>query len=93
MRKLTIAAVLLMSFALFTASCGESKKEKSNDAEKTEVNVEAENTEADAHDHSEDMATAVYQCPMECEDEKTYPEPGTCPECKMKLKKVESSEE
>ncbi|MCB0475258.1 MAG: hypothetical protein KDC69_06255 [Flavobacteriaceae bacterium] len=27
----------------------------------------------------------VYQCPMQCEGEKTYPEPGNCPVCKMKL--------
>lgn len=28
---------------------------------------------------------AVYQCPMECEDEKTYDKPGTCPVCEMDL--------
>jgi transcription initiation factor IIE alpha subunit len=39
------------------------------------------------------MATAVYQCPMKCEGEKTYSEQGTCPECKMKLAEVKSSEE
>ena len=88
-----IAAALLMSFALFMTSCGESKEEKSNELERTEVREDGERTEADSHDHSEDMATAIYQCPMECEDEKTYPEPGNCPECKMKLKEVESSEE
>ncbi|MFN0008409.1 MAG: efflux RND transporter periplasmic adaptor subunit [Planctomycetota bacterium] len=30
-----------------------------------------------------------YACPMECEDEKTYPELGNCPVCHMKLKAVE----
>ena len=34
--------------------------------------------------------TAVYQCPMKCEGDKTYDEPGTCPVCKMALKEVEA---
>lgn len=32
----------------------------------------------------------AYQCPMKCEGEKTYNEPGTCPVCKMDLQKLES---
>lgn len=39
----------------------------------------------------------VYFCPMECEGEKTYDQPGTCPVCKMDLElketKVAPSEE
>ncbi len=31
-----------------------------------------------------------YQCPMHCEGDKTYAEPGSCPVCKMDLKLVES---
>jgi transcription initiation factor IIE alpha subunit len=34
--------------------------------------------------------TAVYQCPMGCEGEKTYTKEGKCPVCNMKLKKVEA---
>ncbi len=91
---MTIAGALLISLGFLMASCGESRKEKSEDAEKMEIRDEnSENAEADSHDHSEDMATAVYQCPMKCEGEKTYPEPGTCPECKMKLAEVKPSEE
>ncbi len=26
-----------------------------------------------------------YQCPMKCEREKTYDQPGNCPVCNMKL--------
>ena len=79
---------------IFVVSCGESKKEGPKDVEKTEVGEQnPETMEADSHDHSEDMATAVYQCPMKCEGEKTYAEEGTCPECKMKLKELASSEE
>jgi protein SCO1/2 len=32
--------------------------------------------------------TQVYQCPMQCEGDKTYDEPGSCPVCKMDLKAV-----
>lgn len=38
------------------------------------------------HDHE---AHTVYQCPMDCEEGKTYVEPGTCPTCKMDLVEVE----
>src|SRR5690606_36952304 len=33
---------------------------------------------------------AIYQCPMTCEGEKTYPEAGSCPVCKMDLQSVET---
>lgn len=31
----------------------------------------------------------AFACPMQCEGEKTYDKPGSCPTCKMDLKKVE----
>jgi hypothetical protein len=34
-----------------------------------------------------------YACPMECEGEKTYGEPGNCPVCKMELEPVRSEAE
>lgn len=34
---------------------------------------------------------ATYACPMKCEGEKTYDKPGSCPICKMDLKKVEGA--
>lgn len=27
----------------------------------------------------------LYQCPMKCENDKMYKEPGNCPVCNMKL--------
>ncbi len=33
-------------------------------------------------------AAAKYYCPMKCEGEKTYDQPGRCPVCNMKLKEV-----
>ncbi|MFD2550477.1 SCO family protein [Bizionia sediminis] len=32
----------------------------------------------------------VYACPMQCEDQKTYQNPGSCAVCKMDLKAVET---
>ncbi len=32
--------------------------------------------------------TSLYQCPMKCEGEKLYHNPGSCPVCKMDLKEV-----
>ena len=34
---------------------------------------------------------ARYACPMKCEGDKTYEQPGRCPVCGMKLKVIESS--
>jgi len=34
--------------------------------------------------------TESWQCPMKCEGEKTYPQAGSCPVCKMDLEKLES---
>lgn len=32
----------------------------------------------------------AYQCPMNCEDDKIYSKPGSCPICKMDLQPIES---
>lgn len=43
---------------------------------------------------TEQTAAAEYYCPMKCEGDKTYPEKGTCPVCKMDLvEKVEEQHE
>lgn len=34
------------------------------------------------------QVAAKYYCPMKCEGEKTYDQPGRCPVCNMKLKEV-----
>ena len=36
--------------------------------------------------------TVLYECPMHCEGDKTYDQPGNCPVCKMDLKEVEVKE-
>lgn len=35
----------------------------------------------------------AYQCPMKCEEEKTYDKEGTCPVCKMKLREKSTESE
>ena len=45
----------------------------------------SENTETEQTDQ---VAQAKYQCPMKCEGDKTYDEPGKCPKCGMDLKEV-----
>lgn len=39
------------------------------------------------HQHKTDAAI-LYQCPMKCEGDKTYNEPGRCPVCGMYLAPV-----
>ena len=35
-----------------------------------------------------EMAMEVFQCPIDCEKGKTYDKEGSCPVCKMDLKKA-----
>jgi protein SCO1 len=42
---------------------------------------------------TEQVQTAIYQCPMKCEGEKMYAEKGTCPVCKMDLELVTNEDE
>ena len=75
---------LLFSMTLML-SCSEAKKETKEVAEE-EV---AKETEASKELHE---AHAAYQCPMDCEDGKTYAEAGSCPVCKMDLKAQNTAE-
>ena len=45
------------------------------------------NSKASKKTHNE---LAVYQCPMQCEGDKTYNDLESCPVCKMDLKRVEA---
>jgi len=38
-----------------------------------------------------DRALVMYQCPMQCEGDKTYDEAGSCPVCNMDLKQLETA--
>lgn len=43
------------------------------------------------HEHPKTSGKGKYYCPMRCEGEKTYDEPGDCPVCGMHLDKEESA--
>lgn len=45
--------------------------------------------EATEQMHEEHNHSAMYQCPMDCENGKTYDEAGKCPVCNMDLKEME----
>ena len=77
-----------LCFSLALISCKETAKE--TDAE---VETEAEAQVEHAADHADMAMAAEYQCPMDCEEGKTYDKEGTCPVCKMDLKKVEKEDE
>ena len=60
----------------------EAEKEK---PEKSQAGRSLENQHhSHTHKHSEEKAKKYY-CPMKCEGEKTYDEPGDCPVCNMHL--------
>lgn len=81
MKKLIL--MLCVCFSLAIISCKETAKE-------TEAEVETEMSQENAANEADMAMAAEYQCPMDCEEGKTYDKEGTCPVCKMDLKKKES---
>lgn len=45
---------------------------------------------ATQEEQTETISKDEYKCPMNCEPDKVYHEPGQCPVCEMDLKKVDS---
>lgn len=90
MNKLKFIVIqVLMASGLFMVSCNNVPKENNSDQEVT-ADKEQEMTKEDtAHEHHDELAMKSYQCPMKCEDDKTYEESGACPVCNMDLKEVE----
>jgi hypothetical protein len=77
MKKSILLVAALFSLAVMITSCKETKKEE----------VKSENHDDHDHDKDEMSSNDVYQCPMDCEKGKTYDKEGSCPVCKMDLKK------
>ena len=75
---------LLFSMTIMV-SCDEAKKETKEVAEE-EVIKDSEESKEQHEAHGD------YQCPMDCEDGKTYAEAGSCPVCKMDLKAQNKAE-
>ena len=82
MKKLTCMLMCICALTLIN-SCKEEHKE-----EKTEASTEVRG------DHGAEKADLAmndeFQCPMDCEDGKTYDQAGACPICKMDLKKIKT---
>jgi len=78
-KRQIIAAMMFIATTLFIASCG--SKTSENNAEKSST------------EQTEQVENVRYQCPMKCEGEKTYNEPGQCPKCNMDLEQVEENHE
>lgn len=57
------------------------------------VFVSCSNSEHHNEEHMEhhDGDHAMHQCPMKCEGDKMYDEPGKCPKCGMDLEAVKES--
>jgi len=65
--------IIFTAFLLITATSSSCSGGENKNGENTEQNNES----------------GTYQCPMKCEGEKTYKQPGKCPVCKMDLKELE----
>ncbi|MCK0132033.1 hypothetical protein MWU59_11040 [Flavobacteriaceae bacterium F08102] len=77
MRKHVIGVALVAIVAFSFTSC----KKDTKDQVKTE--------EVTSETGKEIAENVLYQCPMDCEDGKSYTEKGNCPVCKMSLKAKE----
>lgn len=82
MKKLIL--MLSVCFSVIIVSCKDTDKKMDAD---TEMHVEH------AADKADMAMAAEYQCPMDCEEGKTYAEAGACPVCAMDLKKLEKEGE
>lgn len=59
---------------------------KAGDKSIQEKSHESHHNHEHMKDHGDqDKPGTKYYCPMHCEGDKTYDEPGNCPVCNMKL--------
>jgi len=75
--KFTLYSVAIF-FLLSITACNNSNKHAKETAKQ----------EAVEHEHK--VENAKYQCPMKCEEDKTYNKKGKCPVCGMDLKEVKN---
>lgn len=77
MKKLIVTVVVIFSVLTIFVACnsGSIQHEEKSSVTQQEVNDSTQFVE-------------VYQCPMQCEGDKTYDQSGKCPVCEMDLVKV-----
>ncbi len=80
---ISLSVTLIITFAM--ASCG-SKTSTQQAEPSTTAQTGVDTTSASK------PVSAVYQCPMKCEGEKTYDMPGKCPKCGMDMTALENHE-
>ena len=81
MKKVVIILALVASLA----ACNKTKTAEAN-AETTKT-TEATTQSTENKDGETSDAKVAYVCPMNCENGKTYDQPGKCPKCEMELEK------
>jgi Heavy metal binding domain len=84
MKKSVMLLVLVFCISIIAMSCKDSKKEAGPETEVEQTVLGVEKADLALND--------VYQCPMGCDDGKTYDKEGVCPVCNMDLKKVEKED-
>jgi len=84
-KKSFMAIALGLTFFIGTTACGGGAEEASTGNEVESTTEEHSHEGEEAHDHTHEATAAAYYCPMECEGDKTYQEPGSCPVCGMDL--------
>ena len=89
MRKLVIMLAFVIATGTMFTACKSDQKE-GQDAEKEMVTGNDAKVKEEMNDK---LIAGLYQCPMDCENGKTYEEPGKCPECKMDLKLKEDGDD
>lgn len=78
--------MLGVCLSVVMVSCKETDK-------KMDADTDLEMHEEHAADKADMAMVAEYQCPMDCEEGKTYDAEGICPVCEMNLKKLEKEGE
>lgn len=79
-KQFVLFTTLVFCIGILFNSCKEGK-EKHKDEHSSGVEHASQKADIALND--------LYQCPMNCEDGKTYDEEGNCPVCAMELKKLE----
>lgn len=87
MKRLIFSLTVVLSIGLLFSSCGEGE-ENTNQPDPAEHGKYHHNGD-DHHEKHAAEGEVNYQCPMKCEGEKVYDEPGACPVCKMDLEEME----
>lgn len=76
----TIRSIITAITVITFIGCGSGHEH--HDHSNTNEAVTQDTTAHHKHAH------AKYQCPMDCENGKTYNEPGKCPVCEMDMEEV-----